>query len=217
MLSSITTILAFSAALAQAIPSEEEAQEHRAFGSPRFSLPAVHNPHFVRNGTASLLKAYRKYGLTPAGNLPPAAANALSKRQDSDTTASPGDGGLEYLIPVKVGGQLVNLDLDTGSADLYVATLYPPSSLLDSKLIILFCFPGGCSHQIYQRTNVRGTTTLTPPKVAPTNHCKATRGILDTRMDQEQLVLSARTQSWLVTQLCTIKQSSLQLKFLPSS
>ena len=41
--------------------------------------------------------------------------------------ATPADGS-EYLVPVTVGGQSLNLDLDTGSADLWVFSSLLPSS-----------------------------------------------------------------------------------------
>lgn len=44
-------------------------------------------------------------------------AALVNKRQDSAAPASPAD-GVEYLVPVSVGGQTLNLDFDSGSADL---------------------------------------------------------------------------------------------------
>ncbi|KAG0650345.1 Aspergillopepsin-1 [Hyphodiscus hymeniophilus] len=92
-----------------------------------FSIPAVHNPDYVRNGTAAMLKAYAKHYLTPTREMPEAFMSALHKRQDGSVSAEP-SGGAEYLIPVTVGGEQLNLDLDTGSADLWVFSSLQPAS-----------------------------------------------------------------------------------------
>jgi len=77
-----------------------------------FSISAIHNDKFVRNGTAAMLKAYAKYGMNFSN-----ADSVLGRRQDSSTTAN-AVGRVEYTCPVTIGGQTLNLDLDTGSADL---------------------------------------------------------------------------------------------------
>ena len=107
---STLTILVLAVA-AQAAPAAN------VVGSQQFSVPAVHNPNYVRNGTAALLKAYAKHNLTPTREMSAAFLSALQKRQDGTVPADPSD-GVEYLIPVTVGGEKLNLDLDTGSADL---------------------------------------------------------------------------------------------------
>jgi hypothetical protein len=73
----------------------------------------------VRNGTAAILKAYAKHNLTPTKEMPAAFLSALAKRQDSAAPAFPADGA-EYLVTTSVGGQNLDLDFDTGSADLWV-------------------------------------------------------------------------------------------------
>ena len=72
-----------------------------------------------------MLKAYKKFNLKPSAEqkLSNAFWNELSlsrKRQDGSATASPDPDNVEYLVPVTVGGQTLNLDFDTGSADLFV-------------------------------------------------------------------------------------------------
>lgn len=114
---SIATVVALAVA-AQAAPTERT-------GSGSFSLPAVHNPNHVRNGTAAMLKAYKKFNLQPSSSqlLSDSFRNAISKsrkRQDGTVTASPDPDNVEYLVPVTVGGQTLNLDFDSGSADLFV-------------------------------------------------------------------------------------------------
>lgn len=112
MLFQITAFLALGA-ITQAAPAPATV----SFGSATHSVTAIHNPNYVRNGTASLLKAYAKYHIQPTRPMSDAFMSALRKRQDSSASAIPAD-GVEYLVPTTVGGQTLNLDLDTGSADL---------------------------------------------------------------------------------------------------
>ena len=115
MLSSIITIIAFGVAATQAAPAAVSGAG--VVGNSRFSVPAVHNSNYVRNGTAAMLKAYAKYKLKPTREMPKAFTESLSRRQDGSVTAVPND-GVEYLVPVTIGGEPLNLDFDTGSSDL---------------------------------------------------------------------------------------------------
>jgi hypothetical protein len=88
-------------------------------GAKTFSVPAVHNDNYHRNGTLALLKAYAKYGLTPSH--PESILNSLLglvRRQDGSVPAKPDTNDVEYVCQVSIGGQTLNLDFDTGSADL---------------------------------------------------------------------------------------------------
>lgn len=116
MLSTLS-VLALAIA-AQAAP----APASNVVGEAAFSADAVHisnfKPDYVRNGTAAMLKAYAKHHLTPTKEMPREFMEALvHKRQDGSATAIPA-GGVEYLVSTTVGGQKLNLDFDTGSADL---------------------------------------------------------------------------------------------------
>ncbi len=115
MLSSIIAIIAVGVAVAHAAPAPNPAA--RLLGDTRFTVPAVHNDNYVRNGTAAMLKAYAKYHLKPTKEMPKAFTEALSRRQDSSVPAVP-NSGVEYLVPVTIGGEPLNLDFDTGSSDL---------------------------------------------------------------------------------------------------
>jgi aspergillopepsin I len=112
-MNTLTTLLALAVA-AHAAPAEK-----RAGGS--FSIPAVHNTQHTRNGTAAMLKAYKKFGLKPTQQFSDSFINEITaswKRQDGTVTASPDPNNVEYLVPVSIGGEKLNLDFDSGSADL---------------------------------------------------------------------------------------------------
>ena len=68
---------------------------------------------FIRSGPAAVLHAYGKYnGTAPEDVIKAAAAN------DGTVTTTPEQYDSEYLTPVSIGGQTLNLDFDTGSSDL---------------------------------------------------------------------------------------------------
>jgi len=60
-----------------------------------------------------LANAYKKYGATVPAQVAAAAASASGV-----VVASPEASDVSYLCPVTIGGQTLNLDFDTGSADL---------------------------------------------------------------------------------------------------
>ena len=67
----------------------------------------------IRTGPAALANAYAKFdGSMPADVAAAAATN------DGTVAANPEEYDSAYLSPVTIGGQLVNLDFDTGSSDL---------------------------------------------------------------------------------------------------
>ena len=118
MLSAVT-ILTLALA-AQAAPAPPTVAAPEVVGATTFSAPAVKNPVYVRNGTAALLKAYAKHNLKPTQEFSAAFLSELSslkKRQDGSAPATSYQ-GVEYLVSTTVGGQNLNLDFDTGSADL---------------------------------------------------------------------------------------------------
>lgn len=55
----------------------------------------------------------------PGGYAAPAPA-ADGDDETGEVVATPADNGAEYLSPVTIGGQKLNLNFDTGSSDLYV-------------------------------------------------------------------------------------------------
>ena len=77
-----------------------------------FTVNQQPNTGYKKNGPAALAKALGKYNAP----LPPVLAKAAS--DDGTVTATPDADDEEYLCPVSIGGQTLNLDFDTGSADL---------------------------------------------------------------------------------------------------
>ncbi|CAK7273385.1 hypothetical protein SEPCBS57363_005626 [Sporothrix epigloea] len=125
------------ASLVAAVPSP------RADITGGTTVQQVRKAGYVRNGPLSLYKIYLKYGMTPPESLEKYVKSlGLTKRSEGSVTASPTDTvDSEYTIPVSIGtpAQVLQLDLDTGSADLWVfssetesdevsgQTLYDPS------------------------------------------------------------------------------------------
>ncbi|EXJ96072.1 aspergillopepsin I [Capronia coronata CBS 617.96] len=72
-------------------------------------------------GPVVLQKAYNKFNKAIPADVKAAAA-------DGSVTATPEEYDAEYLCPVTVGGQTLNLDFDTGSADLWVFSSELPAS-----------------------------------------------------------------------------------------
>src|SRR3954454_9723344 len=80
-----------------------------------FTISQVERTKFVRNGPASIVKTYRKFGKV----APTALIQAAAAGPNGTVTATPEDAyDSEYLCPVSAGGTTLNLDFDTGSADL---------------------------------------------------------------------------------------------------
>ena len=97
-------------ALTSATPVEYEPLDKRGVA---FKLHQSIPKPFMLSGPSSVLSTYRKYKATAPADVVSAAAN-----NDGTVTASPETYDSEYLCPVSIGGQTLNLDFDTGSSDL---------------------------------------------------------------------------------------------------
>ena len=97
-------------ALTSATPVDYEPLEKRGVA---FKLDQTVPKPFMLSGPSSMLKTYKKYGGSAPEDVVVAAAN-----NDGTVTATPEEYDSEYLCPVSIGGQTLNLDFDTGSSDL---------------------------------------------------------------------------------------------------
>ena len=79
-----------------------------------FSVQQQLNEKYVRNGPAVYAQAFAKF------NKPVPADLAKAVSGDGSVTATPAATDTEYICPVTIGGQDLQLNFDTGSADLSV-------------------------------------------------------------------------------------------------
>ena len=93
--------------LVSAVPVELEKR------GAAFRLDQTVQKPFMLSGPAAMAKTYAKFGKAIPAVIAAAAAN-----NDGTVTASPEEYDSEYLCPVTIGGQTLNLDFDTGSSDL---------------------------------------------------------------------------------------------------
>lgn len=108
------------ATLASAIPADYSPVEKRGLA---FRVDQSVAKSLILSGPASVAKTYGKYGKPAPADVAAAAAN-----NDGTVTATPEQYDSEYLCPVSIGGQILNLDFDTGSSDLSVASKFVPRS-----------------------------------------------------------------------------------------
>ncbi|KAI4179957.1 MAG: hypothetical protein L6R41_007541 [Letrouitia leprolyta] len=77
----------------------------------------------IKSGPAAVAYTFYKYGKQPPANVKAAAAN-----NDGTVVTTPTEYDSQYLTPVTIGGQQLNLDFDTGSSDLWVFSTELPTS-----------------------------------------------------------------------------------------
>ncbi|KAL8937295.1 MAG: hypothetical protein Q9216_004495 [Gyalolechia sp. 2 TL-2023] len=77
----------------------------------------------IKSGPAAVASTFYKYGKQPPANVKKAAAS-----NDGSVVTTPTEFDSEYLTPVTIGGQQLNLDFDTGSSDLWVFSTELPTS-----------------------------------------------------------------------------------------
>ncbi|KAI2618239.1 endothiapepsin [Hypoxylon sp. NC1633] len=101
-----------------------------------FSVPQVRNPGFKPHGPAQLARTYLKYGVKLPDGLAKIMADFNVFRRDSGSaTATPEQYDIQYLTPVSIGTppQLLNLDFDSGSSDLWVFSTEMPAGSVNGQ------------------------------------------------------------------------------------
>lgn len=104
----LSTAAAFSTLIA-AVPFPLEPRQAKA----AFIVEQNVAKPFILSGPAQMAQVYAKYGKPMPEMIKLAAAN-----NDGTVITSPTEYDSQYLTPVSIGGQTLNLDFDTGSSDL---------------------------------------------------------------------------------------------------
>ncbi|KAF2194427.1 acid protease [Zopfia rhizophila CBS 207.26] len=116
---SLTAVLAFLGVVGA---TPVELQKRKAF-----SIGQVERKTYIKNGAKSVAKTLRKYGAKVPQNI----LNAANAGPNGSAPAVPADQyDSLYLSPVDVGGTVLQLDFDTGSADLWCFSDLQASSQL---------------------------------------------------------------------------------------
>ena len=120
-LRSCATLLALaSASIASPTYTREQKKSFVEIMDKRstFTVKQIANSKGVTKsaGPVAMAKALSKFGATIPDNVMVAAQSAASG--NGTVAANPEDNDVEYLSPVTVGGTVMELDFDTGSADL---------------------------------------------------------------------------------------------------
>lgn len=96
---STLAVLVTSKPVPQAVPAKKGFTINQSIAKP------------FQPGPVQVKKAYKKFNVAVPADVAAAAA-------DGSVVAIPEQYDSEYLSPVTIGGQVLNLDFDTGSADL---------------------------------------------------------------------------------------------------
>ncbi|KAI1641985.1 endothiapepsin [Daldinia loculata] len=123
-------------ALAAAVAGIATASPARPPKVGTFSVPQVKNPGFKPHGPAQLARAYLKYGVKLPDGLSRIMADFKIFRRDSGSAkATPEQYDIQYLTPVSIGTppQVLNLDFDSGSSDLWVFSTQQPQSSINGQ------------------------------------------------------------------------------------
>jgi aspergillopepsin I len=106
-----------------------------------FKVPRIQQHNYVANGRAAYRRALFKFGFGDIEFLPDgevatrikAATDAQidGSSEDGETSASPTQNDAQFLSPVKVGGQTLIMNFDSGSSDTYGKLLpLPPQHII---------------------------------------------------------------------------------------
>jgi len=141
----LTALAALSSVVAALVPPRIGVPLGAPDGSSpgSFSVSQVRNEHFSgRNGPLALARAYEKYGVDMPSDLRTAVVRiaselGLDRRATGSAAAAPEQYDAEYLTPVSIGTppQVLNLDFDSGSSDLWVFSAGLPRSQVGGQTV----------------------------------------------------------------------------------
>ncbi len=134
---SLLVVVLATQACAAPTPAPAPARAHSAAVSSRtpkrsrFIVRRYENPHYVREGALAMRHAYEKHGWAVPEALAPASDarggygvdstdNRVRVAAASSSAPHILPAETQFLAPVTIGGQAFTMNLDTGSADLYV-------------------------------------------------------------------------------------------------
>lgn len=116
-------------------------QLHKAYMKYGMTVPdslrdIINSQAYVSHGVAASEKAKAGAGTTVQATNGTGEGGAAGAAGTGSAAAIPQPGDVEYLVPVSIGGQMVNLDADTGSADLWTtSTLLPVAQRTGQKAL----------------------------------------------------------------------------------
>lgn len=122
--STLALVSAFVGAVA-AVPAPQPGQ---------FTVNQVRNANFKRHGPSEIAKTYLKFGRPVPAELA-ASLGWSTKRSTGSVATNPQEYDSEWLTPVSIGtpAQVLNLDFDTGSSDLWVFSTDTSARYVDGQ------------------------------------------------------------------------------------
>ncbi|KAF2144320.1 uncharacterized protein K452DRAFT_350011 [Aplosporella prunicola CBS 121167] len=98
-----------------------------------FSIIQVQKGVAPKVGALDMLKTYRKYGARAPENVLAAASDAENAFMDFGFVPATAEGSSDpvFLSPIKIGSDTLNVDIDTGSADLWVFSIMLPLMMIN--------------------------------------------------------------------------------------
>ena len=106
-----------AAAAANAAPAGSVADALSNSASIQINGAAVDDKKKAKGAAAATNSAVASQS---TGGATAGSTNSTAGKGTGIVTATPEQGDVEYLSPVTIGGQTINMDFDTGSSDLWV-------------------------------------------------------------------------------------------------